>query len=205
MSIILYSLKFIKEKNLKKYLLTIILASCFHMMALIYIPMYFICQIDWSKRKNAVLLFIAPVVGILVYLLIIKYTKYGNYIGSQYQGNQLLWHEIILSGAILVLATIERKHITINKEYFNVYYILQIITFIVAICSIILPAADRIVWLFYLQNIFLIPIIIKNIKQVDKKVLVLLLLLIILCVNVYAQAVVTDSYNIIPYKTIFQK
>ena len=155
MSIILYSLKFIKEKNLKKYLLTIILASCFHMMALIYIPMYFICQIDWSKRKNAVLLFIAPVVGILVYLLIIKYTKYGNYIGSQYQGNQLLWHEIILSGAILVLATIERKHITINKEYFNVYYILQIITFIVAICSIILPAADRIVWLFYLQNIFL--------------------------------------------------
>ena len=205
MSIILYSLKFIKEKNLKKYLLTVILASCFHMMALIYIPMYFICQMDWKKKKNIILLVLIPVAGILLYILILKYTKYGNYIGSQFQGNQFLWHEIILSGTILILATIERKHITINKEYFNIYYILQIITFIVAICSRILPVADRIVWLFYIQNIFLVPIIIKNIKQIDKKVFILLILIIIMTISVYAQVIMTDSYNIIPYQTIFQK
>ena len=123
----------------------------------------------------------------------------------QFQGNQFLWHEIILSSTILTLATIERKHITIKKEYFNIYYILQIITFVVAICSRILPVADRIVWLFYIQNIFLVPIIIKNIKQIDKKVFISLILIIIMSISVYAQVIMTDSYNIIPYQTIFQK
>ena len=205
MSIILYSLKFIKEKNLKKYLLTIILASCFHLMSLIYIPIYFICQLDWKKKKNAIMLILIPIVGMILYIVVMNNTKYGNYIGSQYQGNQFLWHEIILSGTVLVLATIERKNITVNKEYFNIYYILQIITFIAAICSRFLPVADRIVWLFYMQNIFLIPIIIKNIKHLDKKLLVLIALIAIMSINVYAQVILTDSYNIIPYKTIFQK
>lgn len=205
MSIILYSFKFIKEKKLKQYFLAIIVASCFHMMSLIYIPMYFICQIDWKKKKNTILLVLIPIAGILFYIIILKYTKYGNYIGSQFQGNQFLWHEIMLSGTILGLATIEQKHITINREYFNIYYILQIITFIVSIFSKILPVADRIVWLFYMQNIFLIPIIIKNIKPINKKILISLILIIIMSISVYAQVIMTDSYSIIPYKTIFQK
>lgn len=205
MSICLYAIKFIKEKNFKKYFFTILLASCFHMMSLIYIFIYFLCQINWKKKKNILIMALIPIVGVALYIIVTKFTKYGNYIGSQYQGNQFLWHEIILSGSILMLATIEKNNIIYNKEYFKIYYIIQIITFIAAICSRFLPVADRIVWLFYVQNIFFIPIIIKNIKQFDQKLFILIILIILMSISVYAQVIMTDSYNIIPYKTIFQK
>lgn len=205
MAIVLYALKYIKEKNVKKYIVTVLFASCFHLMALIYIPIYFMCRIDWRKKKNLIIAFMVPICAMIAYFIVLKYTKYGNYIDSQFQGNSFLWHEIILSGIVLLLSILERKNISVGKEYFDIYFILQIITFIASICSRFLPVADRIVWLFYIQNIFLIPIIIKNIKSIDQRALITLILIIIMSISVYAQVIVTDSYNIVPYNTIFNK
>lgn len=205
MSIILCSFKYIKERNLKKYMFTIILASCFHMTSLIYIPIYFLCQMDWKKKRNIMTAFLIGIVLIIGFALIMKFTKYGAYIGSQFQGNEFLLHEILLSGFILLIATVERKNIQTEKEYFNIYYVIQIVTFILSLCSRFLPVADRIIWLFYVQNIFLVPIIIKNIKSIDRKALVFLAMISIMSINVYAQAVLTDSYSIVPYQTIFDK
>lgn len=205
MSIILYSLKFIKEKNFRKYLLTILFASCFHLMSLVYIPIYFLCQINWKRKQNAIILALIPVVAITLYIFVAKFTKYGVYIENSIESNNLLLHEILLSGFILVVATLEKKHIEIEKEYFHIYYVLQVITFVIAICSKFLPLSDRIVWLFYIQNIFLIPIIIKNSKSTSKKILLILIALLIMSINIYAQTVITDSYSIIPYQTIFDR
>lgn len=205
MSIILYSYKFIKEKNFRKYLITILLASCFHMMSLIYIPIYFLYKINWKKKKNVILVVLLPIMALITYFIVVRYTKYGNYIGSQFQSNEFLIHEIILSGVVLLLATLQFKNVRVEKEYFYVYYLLQVITFIVALCSKFLPVADRLVWLFYVQNIFFIPIIIRNIRQVSQRAFVTLCLIIIMFINVYAQVGITDSYNIIPYQTIFEK
>lgn len=205
MSIILCSLKFIKEKNFRKYLFMIILAGCFHLVSLIYIPIYFICQIDWRKKKNAIIAFLIPLLAIVSYTIVVKFTKYGVYLEDSFRSNNLLLHEVILSGFILFIATLERKNIEIGKEYFDVYYVLQVITFIIAIFSKFLPLADRIVWLFYIQNIFLVPIIMKNIKSVSKKTLLIIFVFIIMSINIYAQAVLTDSYSIIPYQTIFDR
>lgn len=205
MSIILCSLRFIKEKNFKRYLFMIILASCFHLVSLIYIPIYFICQIDWRKKKNTIVAFLIPLLAIMLYALIVKFTKYGVYLEASFRSNNLLLHEIMLSGVILLIATVERKNIEVGKEYFNIYYILQVITFIIAICSKFLPLADRIVWLFYIQNIFLVPIIMKNVKSVSKKTLLIIFILTVMSINIYAQAVLTDSYSIIPYHTIFSQ
>ena len=160
---------------------------------------------DWKKKKNIVIGFVIGVILICSFVLIMKFTKYGDYIGSQFHGNEFLLHEILLSRFILLIATLERKNIKIEKEYFNVYYVIQIITFILSLCSRFLPVADRIIWLFYVQNIFLVPIIIKNIKSIDRKAFVFLAVIVIMSINVYAQAVLTDSYSIIPYQTIFDK
>lgn len=205
MSIILYSLKFIKEKNFKKYLLMILFATCFHLMSLVYIPIYFLCQINWKKKQNAIILALIPVIAVTLYIFVAKFTKYGAYIESGIESNNLLLHEILLGGFILFIATIEKKHVEIEKEYFHIYYVLQVITFVIAICSKFLPLSDRIVWLFYIQNIVFIPLIIKNVKSIAKKILLILIALSIMSINIYAQAVMTDSYSIIPYQTIFDR
>lgn len=205
MSIILCSYKYIKERNPKKYILTILLASCFHMTALIYIPIYLFYKIDWKKKKNSVILIILIILTIPAYFLVMKYTKYGKYIGSVYQGNQFLLHELIISGVILFIATFQRKHVKIEKEYFDTYYILQIVTFILSILSRFLPSADRIIWLFYGQNILFIPLIIRNVKKVNQRMFLALGLIVMLFITVYCQTIVKDSFDVIPYKTIFEK
>lgn len=205
MSIILCSYKYLKERNVKKYILTILLASCFHMTALIYIPVYLLYKIDWKKKKNSVILILLIIFAIPAYFLVMKYTKYGKYIGSVYQGNQFLWHELIISGVVLLIATLQRKHVKIEKEYFDTYYILQIITFILSILSRFLPTADRIIWLFYGQNILFIPLIIRNLKKIEQRMFLAICLTIMMSVTVYCQTMIKDSFNIIPYKTIFEK
>lgn len=205
MSIILCSYRYLKEKNFKKYLIMILLASCFHMMSLIYIPIYFLYKIDWKKKKNIVLLVLLPILGLGLYFIVMKYTKYGNYIGSKFHSNEFLIHEIILSGVVLLLATLQIKNVKVEKEYFYVYYVLQIITFITAIFSKILPVADRLVWMVYGQNIFFIPLIVRNVKEISQRALITVCLIIIMFISVYAQVGITDSYNIIPYQTIFEK
>lgn len=205
MSIILCSYRFIKERNFKKYVITILLASCFHLMSLIYIPIYYIYMIDWKKKKNILLTIILPIFAIIIYFAVLKYTKYGGYINSIYNDNNFLIHEIILSGTILFLAIMEKKNVVIEKEYFDTYFPMQILIFIVSVCSKFLPVADRIVWLLYIQYIFFIPIIIKNIKKSSQRILVTICLIMLMFTSVYMQTEISDSYNIIPYKTIFQK
>mgnify|MGYP002708135811 CR=1 FL=1 len=205
MSILLYSLKYIKENNFKKYIILVILASCFHLMSLVYIPIYFLTKINWKKRKNMFLFVIFPILAIIAIFIIINFTKYGNYINSKFDLNEFLIHEIILSSIVLMLAIVEKKELKKQSEYFDIYFILQLITFGTAILSKFIPVADRIIWYFYLQNIFFIPLLIKNIKSINLKALIVMILFIVLFINVYMQTVFGDSYSIIPYNTIFNK
>ncbi len=47
--IILLSLKYLRERKLGKYLMCILIAMCFHLMAIIFIPLYFILHKRWPK------------------------------------------------------------------------------------------------------------------------------------------------------------
>lgn len=203
-SIALYSLKYIKESNFLKYFFTIILASCFHYISLVYIPIYFFAKMNWKKTFNFLLLVLMPILVMVGYWVIMNYTKYGNYIGTKFDGQNFLIHEIILGGFVLFIATIQKKSVKYEKEYYHIYYVLQIITFCFAIGSKVLPVADRLVWTFYTQNIMFIPLIIKNLKNIQEKALIIFIILIITSITIIAQSVIGDSYSIIPYTTIFQ-
>ena len=153
MAIILCSYKYIKERNPKKYILTILLASGFHMTSLVYLPVYLLCRTDWKKKKNIVVLILLIILAIPSYFFVINHTKY---IIRYFMGNfeiKFKGIEIVLSGVILFIATLEKKHVEVEKEYFNIYYILGIINFALALFSGFLPAAERVVWLFIGQNI----------------------------------------------------
>ena len=177
------------------------------MTSLIYLPVYLLCKIDWKKRKNMAILILLIILAIPAYFFVMNHTKYVKYLtaGSIYHQNKFLIIEIILSGVILFLATLEKKHVEVEKEYFYIYYILQIITFALALFSKFLPVADRLVWLFFGQNILFIPLIIKNVKKAEQKMLLTICLIIMMSITVYCQTMVKDSFDVIPYKTIFEK
>jgi len=79
MMIIVYAVSFIKEKKFWKYLIVILFASGFHMLSLVYIPLYFILDLDMKKKKSILILICSTVLlGISSYLFITK-TKYSSY------------------------------------------------------------------------------------------------------------------------------
>ena len=53
-SILVYSIKFIVEKKIFKYVLTIFLASTLHKSALVLLPLYFIINNDWLLKHRIV-------------------------------------------------------------------------------------------------------------------------------------------------------
>lgn len=63
-AIFVWSMRYIEEKKLIKYLICTAIASSFHNIALLFIPLYFVQFIKWKKWYNAFLVIIA---ALLVY------------------------------------------------------------------------------------------------------------------------------------------
>lgn len=205
MSIILYSLKYIKYNNIKKYVFNVILAGSIHNVALLFLPFYFIGKIDFTKSHNKFLIILSPAIILLGQKILLKFiegTKYINYFGSKFDGSDFLFTEIIINILVLMygIANYKKK----NDEYFYIYFNMQIIACIISILSKFIPVADRIIWYFSIQNILFIPLILKNYKR-EHKLIHSTIIFLSLGIIVIMQTLLTDSYSILPYNTIFNK
>lgn len=106
MAIFLYAMKYIKERNAKKYFLFIIIAMCIHLSAMIYIPLYFV----YGLRLNVKLLgtIYAVVVALLpimnkVLVFVISKTKYNWYFESRYNMNDFYLLGFLVTTFYLIL------------------------------------------------------------------------------------------------------
>lgn len=109
-AIVFYSIQFIKNKNLMKFIICIVLAVSFHRSALIAAPLYLIYRIK-SNKKIYILLLLGGFVssGILLYLVGKIFPMYLGYLTSKLGegGNKL----IILFNALGILCIFCFKYI----------------------------------------------------------------------------------------------
>lgn len=71
--------------NLKKYLLFIILASCFHLSSIVLLPFYWVCKMNFNSRLAfkviLLLLIFSKIINYSqVFIPLIQYTIYGKYL-----------------------------------------------------------------------------------------------------------------------------
>lgn len=204
MMIVLYALQYLYKKKLNKYVFLIILASCFHMISIIYLPMYFILSRNARKTKN-ILLFILCVPILLVF---IKYgmnlSKYAVYSNSMI-GNDgsILYSELLLSLLIMLISAFMYKKIE-NDDMMIVFFNMEFISCIIAIFSFALPIADRIIWYFTMMNIFYIPLLLDNFKIKNNKLLFSIVIYGCFILVFVMQTYMVDSYSILPYKNIIE-
>ncbi len=81
-SLVLCSIRLIWDKKLIKYLISILLISLIHRSALVMIPMYWLLQKDYRKRKNAIIL----VGGIALLFVAFAYTRQISLLGQAFIG-----------------------------------------------------------------------------------------------------------------------
>ena len=128
-SILLYSLKYITDRNLKKFVFAVVIAAVFHVSAIIILPLYFI----WNKRDKfsifqfkswliiAAYFVFALNLPLLLRLLGDRFDGYGT---IQTQGRNL---SILLNCIWMVIFLLFNKRITKHRAHDGLYVFMIII------------------------------------------------------------------------------
>lgn len=116
-SIAFYAFSFILERNFKKYLIWMIMASLFHISALLLIPLYLVNRLIKPERNNAYPTFLIKLVGIATGIFILvpttimlvsqipMFSKYGMYSVNGGEGaNLTIFLQLIVLSLGIVLA-----------------------------------------------------------------------------------------------------
>lgn len=177
-SIFIYSYKYIYDKNLKKYIISIIIASLFHESAIILLPIYFICNMKLTKRKLFLtflgIMIILPIAN-TIFMQILKFSQYSHYMVGTYSEINPTYSELIISSIIfLFLTTFKIK----EDKMYNILYIMSFIFFAVSILSFKIILAYRLVMYFKISLIFSIPKAISKIENKKNRVLFILLFIV---------------------------
>lgn len=207
-AIFIYAYRFIEENSFKKYLLTMLVASLFHISALITIPLYFI-----KKEKVNYVLFGVVMCGMFVFknkllelflklmtLLpksnsYIEKGTYINYISTNLSG-------LLISAGVLVLYLyVYRK---IGYQQVGIFQLnMAYLGLVFAICSIFLPLMDRFLYFTKAYYLISVPYALSLIDNKKERVTITIFFVTsILALNVYG-IVWNDWYGIIPYVSIF--
>lgn len=221
-SICAFSLRYIKKKDLKKFLITTLIACGFHTMSILWIPAYYIYHKSvWRKFYYCIIFFLLLIPNMIKNIVLWVGDHMGSYIRHKvftYIGYgeitagvnySILFITIKALANVMILLLIfnyiiyrKKKKKTLRDEegYLNLYLVGTIIYIMSLGSSLILARAAltyNCVQYFLLPKIFQLPEIKKS---VTLKIAVFLLFATYLFLRFYLNI---KSSNYIPFTTVF--
>lgn len=190
--IILYASKYIKEKNIIKYVICILIAFIFHQSAIIFIPCYLLSKCKEKKQMKIiyVCMFLLIIFGSTLFEKIISTTKYAIYFTTQYNISNVktsylnLIVRIILMFFCLMFYSENKKN-----EIYNFSYHMIIICTLLQIVTLKYYFIARLTTYFFAFYIILLPKcideLLKKIKSKSKKITCFLAIVIFMCSYFY--------------------
>ncbi|OMC67807.1 hypothetical protein BK121_16825 [Paenibacillus odorifer] len=207
--IIMYSLKYIYEKKIIKYILGVVIASMFHTTALIFLLFYFIKNVNLNFKRVLIL----TIIGISLYYINIMslfdeyliLSKYGNLIGSSFDVNAkpgigTLFYIIIA----LLLSTKFAKQLSIYFPYAAAYVLCNSL-FLFTLSSFIV---NRLTMYGQLAVVPAIAYFLTKNRRQDGKTDIINVFIILFYVFLFLLSIFniyTGDENNLMYQTIFQK
>lgn len=208
--IIAYSYKFILNRDLKKFIITVVIASFFHITALIFLPFYLVWDKKVTFRRKAIqIIFI-----IITMLIVINYKFFINLLSdfsiferfemysTEKDSNNL---EFLLNVIILCIVLLFRKMLIKYDDRNELFIYLYTISVILMFTGYFSPFLKRIAMYFGISNIFIFatfPQIAKN----NKQKLLIYFLLTIYAISIFTiTTYILKQANIIPYNSILER
>ena len=213
-AIVFYAIRYIYERNFLKYAFFVLIASLFHISALIAFILYISNIFEFNRCKNIFLIIISILLGRIInfFLQILAYiplfSKINYYLSTPQEGYQLFFLSMIILNTInLVLYNKINKIDEKNKFLLDSFNIGCCIIFLFRDIPTI---AGRLVFYFYIFLILIIPnyyLLFKQKKFV--KLLLFTILIILFFTRIWYSAYLHDigkmpSDPYIPYKTFLQ-
>jgi hypothetical protein len=218
MAIILISYKFLKERKTTPFVIVILVASLFHLSALIFLIIYPLSTMKFNK-KLLVYSFLSGITIYIIYEVILRrfltlFPKYNMYLDSTYFDGDIkiatiLNFLIVLSIFVFGLLITKKRSDGLNSEnkksnihLMNHIMLMATLFSFVAINANIL---NRFSSYFFMFTVVYIPLVIGELKKKEVRVLVTYtILLIAFLYNVIILYYKPDWNIIYPYKFIWE-
>lgn len=206
-AIFAYCLKYIKEQNLKKYILIMGLSVVIHTSALFTIPLYFLNKVKINKKYVfcvCILLFAFRNQLLDLFINIVQlFPKYNEYLVRNTLQNQVSFST---SGLMMVLIALipclvsERK---MQEDVVGIFlYNMVMVGLILCICSSFLPFAERLLYYTRCYLIFSIPYALSFMKN-KPRIVMSWAICGAMCSMTAIGMVVLGWYAVLPYVSIF--
>ena len=185
LAILMFSIRYIEDKKLFKFIMCIVVATLFHQSALIFVLLYFISKIKCTKTIKMCCIPIFAIIFMLRQFImnIIYGFTYSNYIG-RVQGSDGYTMLFLFIGIYILIVFSEtimqnkeqKEEISVTE---NIFYWMYILAVVFQILSTAQSIVARLVLYFSISLIILIP---NTIQKFENKRLSLLsnILIIIL-------------------------
>lgn len=207
-SIVLFSIKFIKEKKLVPFLIFIGVATLFHTAAIIFLVFYFLKNVRVNPLVILVLVIVtyfnAQSIRQILQVMANVTGRYGDYFGGQFDNGE--YNKLLLLLVITVMAFVCGVYVFTDKDKFykystelNLHYCA---CFVVSIASQ-LPTPSRLLFLFIPVYITLIPNMISIFKLGKVRFLLLIGTGTYFAFFMYGNIFIQNAYNILPYQDVF--
>lgn len=206
-ALFLYSLKYIIEKKIIKYLLVICFAAFFlHFSILLLIPFYFLLSEKISFRKKTIFIVIT-VVGSWLFSAIISMTLYSRYLEAD-SGNYTVKFTVYVFVLIsMIILFFEKKN---TDPKLIIFYNMNFFSFLCMIVMLLNSGLTADIFLrtnnyFMVSYIILIPALVIQFKENTAKKIFYVLYISILFAYFYRNVMINGyESNLLPYDVNFQ-
>lgn len=208
-TIFLYAIRYIYNKNFKKYLLCILIACAFHKTAIITIPMYFALNMKLNKKNIIIvsLTILMLYVGLNTILLKansifnINTTKYLNYFNKDdtIGTNGYAYSVITMMTLLIILFT--KKQYLLKNEHGKEDIIMLVFMLVFSIMGINSMVFSRLQLYFLPYLVVIIPNILKVIIKKQRKFVYVVI--IVLGFTYMYRSLTINGGNPLPYQSVF--
>jgi hypothetical protein len=208
LSIALYSMRYLMEKDYIKFVVVIFVAAFFHKSVLLVIPVYMLATLSWKKWQ----IILGVVLGAFCYLgrdILLKaaLVLYPSYKNTVYLEGGTSITAIIRTVAVLALYVwfmrYNKSHGEYNTDRIRFFGQLNMLALVAATFFSFLPVVTRIVYYFSVSQLIMIPEIIEKIDdlKLKKRLCIGLMAFCAAYFAIFLLGAHQDGVRLLPYRT----
>lgn len=213
-SIFLYSVKYLKARDWKRYFFLNLIGMTMHATSVIYLPIYFLYDLRATPRRCLILLGIAilgyPLLGILARVIAQIIPRFNRYLDTYFFSGNFSSRTFVTTLAFTLLQIFYlARYPQPDKDFEWMTYMMLIAT-VFLLYSRALPGAQRAAESASVIQVFSFPLMLKKEKDDRMRVLVAAGLIGLLSVRLFVFEIYMTLkyapipwYGVIPYKWVF--
>lgn len=181
--IVLIAFKYIEERKIIWYLGLVALAASIHIMAVIYIPFYFLYHFKVTIKRAIIIVGGSTMAFSVIWPIVSSYItspKLKYYLmTTKYYSNDITLSYIAIAFVMTAIALAVQLIRGVDDKKYNLNLWLQIASLIIALNGTFIPEHHRVFWLFSVNSMIFAPYITKHAKY-EKYLIYILVTLVFL-------------------------